>query len=99
MQIFNGQTEDGVSEIFRVQRADELVNIWVSGDLGGGTVTVESLAPDGTTWVKVNGSEITEPLMITLEAPRFDARLRLADSTDANINAWAERDGIYWMSR
>lgn len=60
MKVFDGQAADGVSAEFKVRRSDELVNVWVAGNLGGGTITVESRAPDGTTWIKVNGSAITE---------------------------------------
>lgn len=88
MQIFTAQTADGTSEEFKYLYGYKPFNIFVTGDLGGGTLQLEALAPDGTTWVPVSESSITEIGMNVATAHPFTGRLVLSGSTTPNIDVW-----------
>lgn len=96
MKVFDGQAANGNSLEFKIPSGGALTNIWVAGNLGGGTVTVEAQAPDDATWVPINGGVMTEAQMITIESAPFVGRLTLTGSAGASVDAWVESDTYYW---
>lgn len=96
MQVFTDQAADGSSEEFKHYDGRRFINVWVSGDLGGGTIQIESQTPDGSAFIPLNGGDITEARMFTIEAAPFVGRLTLAGATAPNVNAWVEEDSKTW---
>ena len=100
MRVFDGQTADGSSIEFKnLTGTSGLVNIYVSGELGGGTVTVEAELPDSSGWVPVTGGTITEPGLYVIDSTYFVGRLTLSGSSGANINAWVEGGDVVLKTR
>lgn len=102
MQVFTNQAADGASTEFKHfgEVGDyALLNVYVAGTFGGGTVTVEAELPDGSGWVAVAGGAITEAGMHVIDAGPFVGRLSLAGATGPTINAWVESDSVTTRNR
>lgn len=99
MQLFYGQSTDGASAEFKHPDGSKFLNVWVAGDLGGGTVWVEAQTPDGLEFVPLEGSSTTEAQMFTIEAAPFVGRLILSGSTGASVDAWVELESIAWSAK
>ena len=99
MQLFTNQAANGTSEEFayRGERGTGLMNVYVAGSLGGGTLTVQAKVPGGDVFVSV--TTITEPGMHVIEAAPFIGRLELTDSTSPDLSVWIESDGTEARSR
>lgn len=89
-QLFTGQAADGQSEIFK-HYGEGSLNIYIAGEMGGGTVTVEAQTPDGKQWVPVAGGDITGAGLHIMQAAPLIGRLSLAGSNGASVDAWAEQ--------
>lgn len=95
MQVFTAQATDDRSSLFKHFGEDgdhNYMNVYVAGNLGGGTITVEAQTPDGLSWVPVAGGEITVPGMHVIDAGPFIGSLNLVGATGASVNAWVESD-------
>ena len=68
-----------------------ITNIYVYGDLGGGTLTLQALAPDDATAVDVEELAIG---LNTVDAASFVARVNLSGATDPNFSVIAERENV-----
>lgn len=89
-QIFTAQETDGHSLpfLFMPNAAIGIGNIYIEGNLGGGTVIVKALAPNGQ-WIPVeDGRALTETGMHSIVAAPFIGKLTLDGATSPNINAW-----------
>ena len=89
-QIFTAQNADGESLpfLFMPNPATGIGNIYIGGNLGGGTVIVKALAPDGT-WLPVEaGRALTETGVHSIVAAPFIGKLTLTGATSPAVNAW-----------
>ena len=98
-KIFNNQTTNGVSAQFKCFGVRNVVNLYIAGSLGGGTITVEAETPDSTAWVPLAGGTISTPGLHVISAAPFVSRLSLAGSTGANVSAWVEIDDFVSRDR
>lgn len=89
--LFNNQTVDGVSAEFVGCPGSMQQNIYVSGNFGGGTATLEAMAPNGD-WVPIPGAQFTAPELGVIKSAPFRGRISLSGSTSPDINAWVEED-------
>lgn len=100
MQLFTDQTANGSSVDFKhFGGASGLMNIYVSGDLGGGTLTVEAEDPSETGYLPLAGGALTEPGMHVISAAPFVGRVTLSGSTGAIISVWAEAESTRVQQR
>ncbi len=90
-QVFDGQSADGSSAEFAYRGARYDMNVYVAGDLGGGSIAIEALCPDGTTWVSM-GDAIEGAGLYVLRAAPTRSRLTLSGATSPDVNAWVEFD-------
>lgn len=72
------------------------MNLYVAGDLGGGTLTLEAKLPDGSGYVAVQTVNVG---MTPIELSPAKCRLTLAGSTTPNVSAWAEFDSTYTQNQ
>lgn len=98
-QVFTAQAVDGASAPFKHLGRGAALNLYVSGNLGGGRVIVEAQTPDGSAWQPLAGGVITEPGVHVLQAAPLVGRLRLQDASGANLNAWVEADSHQTRTR
>lgn len=91
-QVFNGQSADGNSTNFKHLGNSKALNIYVAGDLGGGTVTVQAQTPDESGWIMVAGGEFTAAGMHSVFSAPFVGRLVLSGSAGASVDAYIESD-------
>lgn len=97
MQIANAQTVNGSTQqvIYLGSREYGRVNVYVTGSLGGGTLTLEAKAPDSA-FIPVQ----TLPVgMTTMDAAPMVYRLTLAGATGANFSAYAESDSEFTQDK
>jgi hypothetical protein len=101
IRLFNGATQtvdvtggDGVVTNFRNNKA----NIYIFGTFGSGTVTIETQAPDGSTWIQERdrtGSafSVTDDEIVPLGNLVYGQkiRLQLSGSTTPSIDAFIQR--------
>lgn len=78
-------TSDETSIPFEYLHGTKLANLYVTGDLGGGAVVLEALAPNTGTYVPLSGVDITSPGMYTIAANAFAGRVRLEGATSAEL--------------
>lgn len=97
LKLFDEQTVDGISEDFEYMHGTKAMNIYVSGGLGGGTLTLEAKNPDGEYLyvgsIKVNGSSGTKgdgTGMYTLESFPYVGRIRLEGSSGASLTVFIQ---------
>jgi len=97
VQLFNGQAADtvGTETGFEIPFSSERCDIEVSGDFGsGGTVTIERLSNDGSTWVAERDLSrvvvsVTTKEIIPFELPyNVTLRAQLSGSTSPDLNVW-----------
>lgn len=74
----------GTSEEFRYVYGTKSANIFVSGELDGATVFMEAESPSGD-WIKVRGSEITEPIMVVMECYPIKSRFKIENEGAATL--------------
>jgi hypothetical protein len=91
-QVFIQQTIDAASQAFRHLGRGAALNIYLSGDLGGGQVIVEAQTPGGSAWTRLAGGVLTTPGMHVIVAAPFVGRLRLEGADTAALDAWVEAD-------
>lgn len=91
MKVFSNQATDGSSEPFEYRGAGYDMNVHVAGEMGGGTVAIEALCPDGSTWVPM-GDAIDAAGLYVLRAAPIRGRLTLSGATGADVSAWVEFD-------
>lgn len=65
------------------------MNIYITGDLGGGNVAIEALAPDGT-YVPVVDLTFSEVGMYTIGVFPFIGRCVLASATAADVSVYLQ---------
>ena len=100
MKVFDGQTSDGTSLEFKnLTGTSGHMNLYVSGTLGGGTVTVEAELPDSSGWVPVDGLAISSVGMHVVDTTYFVGRLVLSGATSPNVSAWVEGENVDLKSR
>lgn len=91
MELLKNQAADGSSVTFaHFGGASGLLNLYVAGDLGGGTLTVEAEVPDESVFVPV--AEVTEPGMHVVSAAPFVGRITLAGATAPDVSVWVEAE-------
>lgn len=78
-------TDNGSSDSFEYMHGTKPLNIYISGGLGGGTLTLEALAPDET-YVPVKSITIDGTGMYTLNTFAFVGRFTLAGATAPATN-------------
>lgn len=89
IKVFDGQSANGTSTLFsNFTGTTGRVHVYVSGDLGGGTINVEARLPDESAWVAVDGGEITGTGLFILESSYFVGRLNLTGATTPSVDAW-----------
>ena len=99
IQLFDGQSADGNSAAFVIDFASTDSDIEVSGSFGGGTVKIQRLSQDGSTWIDSRDLSrvvvnITSDEIVPIALPyNTTIRLNLAGATTPNINAWIIRAG------
>ncbi len=98
-KVFDNQTADGNSTTFKHLGSSRVLNVYVAGSLGGGTVVVEAQTPDEAEWVPLAGGEIIEPGMHAVFAAPFVGRLSLSGATAASVDAWIETDDAVAQDR
>jgi len=85
IKLFDQQQANGHSETANYHsRPAWLV---VAGNLGGGTVSAQIQAPDGT-WVDLVGSSQNAAGAQLLQAPKARLRLHLQGASSAKVSAW-----------
>lgn len=89
IQLFNAQASNGSSAWASII-GDGLINIYISGTMGGGTVTLEALAPDGSTYVACAGGAFTSAGLHVINAASFTGRVTLSGATSPSISVWIE---------
>jgi len=98
MELFKNQAADGSSATFaHFGGASGLLNFYVAGDLGGGTLTVEAEVPDESGFVPV--AEVTEPGLHVVSAAPFVGRVTLAGATTPDVSVWAEAESAKVTAR
>lgn len=60
---------------------------FATGTFGGGTVMLQTLAPDGVTWVPI-GAGITAAGLANFAAPAGKLRVAVTGSTTPSLQAW-----------
>ncbi len=97
MKVFDNQGADGNSAIFYPDVPNSITGkglIYVSGNLGGGTITVEAELPDESAFVDVPGiADITATGAYSFDLGPFVGRLVLTGATTPAVDAWVEFDG------
>jgi len=100
IQLFDGQSANGNSAEFIIDFASAESDIEISGDFDNGTVTIQRLSQDGTTWIDSRDLSrtvvnITQNEIIPIILPyNVTLRLVLAGATGApDLNAWIIRAG------
>jgi len=91
--IFENQTSDSLST-WNVIISEGYINLYVVGDLGGGTLTIEALAPDGFSVVPVDGGAVTAAGMFLLEAASFAGRATLSGATAPDVSVYIEVENV-----
>lgn len=92
MRVFTHQTADGASEPFLSTPSgfNPYTKIILANDLGGGTVTVEELSPNGF-WVPVSTTVAMDAAGVYLiDSAPFYGRLVLTGATGAKLSAWVQ---------
>ena len=97
MKVFSNQTDDGASKAFHHYGNNNLVNLFLYGDFGGGVVKAQALVPDRSEWIDIDGGEWTTPGMKIMQAAPVVIRLVLEGSAGADLNASINTDG--WAPR
>lgn len=98
MELFKNQADDATSTPFaHFGGAAGLLNLYVAGDLDGGTLTLEAEAPDESGWVPV--AEVTEPGLHVVSAAPFVGRVTLAGATAPDVSVWAEAESAKVTAR
>jgi hypothetical protein len=97
MRLLNNQTENGASGEYR--HPGKMLNIYVAGNLGGGTVTVEAQLPDKSGWLPISGGVLESPGLHLLNAAPLTVRVSLSGAASPDLNVWAESDDITTYKR
>lgn len=98
MELFKNQASDATSPAFaHFGGASGLLNLYVAGDLGGGTLTLEAETPDESAWVTV--AEVTEAGLHVVSAAPFVGRVALADATSPDVSVWVEAESAKVTNR
>ncbi|NYS80110.1 hypothetical protein HZS80_20815 [Halomonas glaciei] len=90
MKLLNNQTENGTSNEYR--HPGQMLNIYVAGNLGGGTVTVEAQLPDKSGWLPISGGVLEGPGLHLLNAAPLTIRVSLSGAANPELNVWVESD-------
>lgn len=95
-QIITAQVADGDSAEFKVF-GDSLTRyrsamLYITGDLGGGTISFKAKAPDDSLVPFAPIADITAAGAYVLSTPPFIGVLTLTGATAPNINAWLVDD-------
>lgn len=99
IQLFNGQSANGNSAEFIIDFASAESDIEISGTFGGGTVTIQRLSQDNTTWIDARDLSrsvvsVTVNEIIPIIIPyNTTIRLVLSGATAPDLNAWIIRAG------
>lgn len=88
--LFNGQAVNGSSPVFEYMHGTKMMNIYVSGDFGGGTLTLEAISPNNVTFVPVKSITINGAGMYSLQAFPFRARVTLAGATNPLLSVYVQ---------
>lgn len=67
------------------------LNVYLTGEFGGGTVAIEAKAPDGD-WVPLTDSAMTEKGLFVVEAAPFVGRVTLSGADGASLGVYIEED-------
>lgn len=93
MQIVSAQAADGSTQDVEHlgSRQNGMLNVYVSGNLGGGTLTLEAKTPGGT-YVPYQTLAVG---LVSLDLAPLVYRLTLTGATTPNFSAWAEDDSEF----
>lgn len=89
MNLLSNQTADGSSAVALLQGR---ANLYVVGTFGGGTLVLEALAPDGVTYVPVDGVNLNAAGAFLIDRPSAAVRVTLSGATSADVSVWMEPD-------
>ncbi len=84
MQVFTNETTNTSSDPY-AHKGGRLL-IWVYGTFGGGLVSLEIQAPDGT-WMPAENGVWSEALCRMPDLPAASIRLTISGSTGASLSA------------
>jgi hypothetical protein len=90
MKLLDNQQTNGASSEYR--HPGKMLNIYVAGNLGGGTVTVEAQLPDKSGWLPISGGVLESPGLHVLNAAPLTVRVSLSGADSPDLNVWAESD-------
>lgn len=82
--LLNAVSADGVSSPFEYMHDSKSLNVYVTGDLGGGSISFEALAPNGV-WVPIIGDPIDAVGLYDMSGFPFVARAVLSGASAANV--------------
>lgn len=88
-QVFSAQAADGASSLAKTIGSPRGANVFVSGNLGGGTIKVEAEAPDGS-FIPLDGISITAAGVYIVDGAPRRLRLSLSGSTGPSVTAWIQ---------
>lgn len=90
IKVVDGQTSDGNSKEFYCANS-QTMNIYLVGDLGGGTLSLQAKTLDGD-WVsqQLSGNEWE-----VVESSSFIGRFNLTGSSSPNISVYVEGRQVY----
>lgn len=96
MKLMQNQTADGSSSwVSAIPDAyNGIMNIYVAGNLGGGTLTIESLSPDGASVVPLSGGVFSSPEMKPVALGSTTLRATLVGATAPNVSVWIEPESV-----
>lgn len=87
MNLLTNQAADGSSAVALLHGR---ANLYVVGTFGGGTLALEALAPDGVTYVPVNGVNLSAAGAFLIDRPPVAVRVTLSGATAADVSVWLE---------
>ena len=93
-KIFDGQTTNGDSErFFHIAQQTGMLHFYIEGDLGGGTLILHAIGPDGETPSVVAGAEaITSIGLKIIQCLSMEGYLELIGSSGADLTVYTESE-------
>ena len=93
MNVFENQSSNGDSTVFyHVAQGTEILHAYVEGNLGGGTLTLNAISPNGTTVSVAGAEEITTTGLKLIEAVSFEGFFTLSGSSGADLTVYVENE-------
>lgn len=87
--LLDAVTADGPSDPFEYMHDSKSLNVYVTGNLGGGSITFEALAPNGE-WVPIAGDPIDAIGLYDMSGFPFVGRAVLSGSAAASVSVFVQ---------